>query len=83
MNYKQKINKLSKVINQLGRKRSYYAPALVGVVEVENKTVLEDLIQTSSLKNEHYGIVHYNSPDERGIDVALLYKNSLINPERS
>ena len=39
---------------------------------------MSDLIGTINLKNEHYGIVHYNSPDERGIDVALLYKKELF-----
>lgn len=76
--YKRKINKLSKVIAQLGTERSFYSPAIVGVVEVENQLVLEDLVNSSKLKNEHYGIVHYNSPDERGIDVALLYKKELF-----
>jgi predicted extracellular nuclease len=76
--YKRKINKLSSVISQLGTKRSYYSPAIVGVAEVENNTVLNDLIGSINLKNEHYGVVHYDSPDERGIDVALLYKKELF-----
>ncbi len=76
--YKRKINKLSNVIAQLGTARSFYSPAIVGVVEVENRLVLDDLVNSSKLKNEHYGIVHYNSPDERGIDVALLYKKELF-----
>jgi predicted extracellular nuclease len=76
--YKRKINKLSSVISQLGTKRSYYSPAIVGVAEVENVVVLNDLIGSINLKNEHYGVVHYDSPDERGIDVALLYKKELF-----
>ena len=76
--YRQKISKLSRVISQLGIKKSVYSPAIVGVVEVENRRVLEDLVYSKSLKNEHYGIVHYDSPDERGIDVALLYKKELF-----
>jgi predicted extracellular nuclease len=55
-----------------------HAPAIIGVVEVENQQVLEDLLQTNALKKEHYGFVHYDSPDERGIDVALLYKKELF-----
>lgn len=76
--YKRKIKKLGSIIAQLGTEKSLYAPAIIGVVEVENQQVLEDLVQSNSLKNEHYGIVHYDSPDERGIDVALLYKKELF-----
>jgi predicted extracellular nuclease len=76
--YKKKLKKLSGVIAQLGTVKSMHTPAIVGVVEVENQQVLEDLVQTNALKNEHYGFVHYDSPDERGIDVALLYKKELF-----
>lgn len=76
--YKKKIKKLGNVIAQLGTEKSTHSPAIVGVVEVENDKVLSDLVKSSALKNEHYGFVHYDSPDERGIDVALLYKKELF-----
>ncbi|WP_456462003.1 endonuclease/exonuclease/phosphatase family protein [Lutibacter sp.] len=76
--YRNKIRKLGNVIAQLGADRSFYSPAIVGVVEVENQKVLEDLVASKSLKKHQYGIVHYDSPDERGIDVALLYKKELF-----
>ncbi|WP_299527120.1 endonuclease [uncultured Lutibacter sp.] len=76
--YKNKIKKLGNVIAQLGTKRSFHTPAIVGVVEVENLLVLNDLVASKNLKNQNYGIVHYDSPDERGIDVALLYKKELF-----
>ena len=76
--YKRKLKKLGGVIAQLGVKRSFHSPAIVGVVEVENQNVLVDLVHSNSLKNQNYGIVHYDSPDERGIDVALLYKKELF-----
>ena len=76
--YKNKIRKLGNVIAQLGVKRSYHTPAIVGVVEVENQQVLNDLVNSKSLKKHNYGTVHYDSPDERGIDVALLYKKELF-----
>lgn len=76
--YKLKLKKLSEVISKIGTDISFHSPALVGVAEVENSRVLYDLIQTKHLKNHHYGFVHYNSPDERGIDVALLYKKELF-----
>ncbi len=76
--YKRKIKKIGNVIAQIGTERSHHSPAIVGVVEVENKVVLNDLVQSKNLINHQYGIVHYDSPDERGIDVALLYKKELF-----
>lgn len=49
-------------------------PTLVGLAEVENRVVLQDLLQTMPLNTSHYQICHYDSSDERGIDVALLYR---------
>lgn len=74
--YDKKLKKLSKVIAQIGKKETGTSPSLVGVAEVENRAVLKDLITTDALKNEGYDIVHYDSPDERGIDVGLLYKKA-------
>ncbi|MFM2224793.1 MAG: hypothetical protein RJA07_995 [Bacteroidota bacterium] len=51
---------------------------MMGLCEIENKYVLEQLIQESSLAKSNYEIVHYNSADERGIDVAFLYKKEAI-----
>lgn len=48
------------------------APAIIGLVEVENRTVVEDLARTGVLKPVGYQVVHHDSPDERGIDVALM-----------
>lgn len=76
--YKNKIRKLAKVISQLGTERSFHTPAIIGVVEVENDTVLNDLVNNNALKKHNYGFIHYDSPDERGIDVALLYKKELF-----
>ncbi len=76
--YKNKIKKLTSVISQLGTDRSLYAPALVGLVEVENAQVVEDLVNHKNLRKHHYGFVHYDSPDKRGIDVALLYNKQLF-----
>ena len=76
--YKIKIKKLSSVISQLGMNRSKYPPALVGLVEVENAKVVSDLVNSSNLRKHHYGFAHYDSPDERGIDVALLYNKQVF-----
>ena len=56
------------------------APALIGVAEIENRKVLEDLANESTLLPKDYGIVQFDSPDRRGIDVALLYQKSLFRP---
>lgn len=76
--YRDKIKKLGSVISQLGKEQSYYAPAIVGLVEVENAKVVKDLVYSKDLKKHHYGFVHYDSPDDRGIDVALLYNKELF-----
>ncbi len=72
--YWDKIAKISRVLALIGREENPKPPAIIGLCEVETTAVLEDLINHHLLKNENYGIVHYESPDERGIDVALLYQ---------
>jgi predicted extracellular nuclease len=78
--YQKKIQNMAKVIADIGKDKSKNAPVIVGVAEVENYKVLEDLIQTEVLANKNYRIVHYDSPDLRGIDVALLYQQDYFNP---
>ena len=78
--YKDKLEKLSDVISQLGSEKTNTSPAILGVAEVENKKVLEDLTQTNKLKDKNYGIIHFDSPDKRGIDVALLYQKKHFKP---
>ena len=72
--YSRKIENLSNVISKVGVKNSILPPILLGVSEVENETCLFDLINSKKLVPYSYGFVHYNSPDERGIDVAFLYQ---------
>lgn len=72
--YWDKINKLSRVLSEIGREKTGLLPVLIGVCEIENKAVLQDLVASEQLKDADYGIVHYDSSDERGIDVALLYQ---------
>lgn len=76
--YSLKIKKLGSVISQLGIKHSKKMPAIIGLVEVENIKVMRDLTNSKALRRHHLGIVHYDSPDERGIDVALLYNKQLF-----
>ena len=76
--YTNKLKNLAKVIGELANGG---APTFLGVCEVENKKVLEDLIAQPSLKKENYAIVHIDSPDERGIDVGFIYKKSIFTVE--
>ena len=78
--YWDKIDKLSRVLSEIGEEDTKTSPAIIGVCEVENYNVLVDLITSKRLKDKHYGIVHYDSPDERGIDVALLYQKKYFKP---
>ncbi|WP_339655441.1 endonuclease/exonuclease/phosphatase family protein [uncultured Salegentibacter sp.] len=81
--YQDKLRKLSTVITEIGRETTQQAPAILGVCEIENRKVLEDLIKEPALKSLNYGIVHYDSPDRRGIDVALLYRKDIFRLENS
>lgn len=81
--YKKKVNNTARVLADIGMDVSKNAPAIIGVAEVENKTVLEDLVNDSLLIDKNYGIIHYDSPDTRGIDVALLYQKKIFTPLNS
>lgn len=78
--YNKKLKNIAKVISEIGREISNSGPSIIGLSEVENKNVLIDLIKSEELKKESYGIVHYDSPDERGIDVALLFNRNRFKP---
>jgi hypothetical protein len=71
--YWRKLNNMAKVIKSIGITDNPEGLALLGVVEIENATVLKDLAATDSLKDRNYQYVHFQSPDARGIDVGLLY----------
>ena len=55
-------------------------PDIIGVAEVENRFVLEKLLSETVLRRKDYAIIHYDSADPRGIDVALLYRKSRLKP---
>jgi hypothetical protein len=78
-----KVNKLATVISQIGTDISNDGPALLGVAEIENDTVLETLTHHPLLKNRHYRIIHFDSQDARGVDVALLYQPAYFIPEKA
>ena len=72
------LNKLGQTIAKIGKDVTGQAPDFVGLAEVENREVVEDLVNSEALKDNYYGIVHYNSPDARGIDVAFYLQTKCI-----
>lgn len=79
--YHQKLENLSKVLMQIGTNEQHkQSPTFIGGCEIENRSVLEDLVQQQDLSSSDYGIVHFDSPDKRGIDVGLLYRKKYFKP---
>ena len=78
--YQLKLNNMAKVLSEIGLAEAKNSPVIIGVSEIENYAVLEDLVNTSFLKDKRYGIIHYDSPDIRGIDVGLLYQTNFFKP---
>ena len=81
--YKQKLENEAKVISEMGRAYTGTAPVVVGLIEVENRQVVEDLVKEPALAKYDYGVVHYNSYDYRGIDVAFIYQKRRFTPSKS
>lgn len=77
--YNHKLNQLARVFLTLGQDQ---LPDIIGLAEVENKKVLDELLVKTGLKDKGYSIIHINSPDKRGIDVALLYRKNRFTPEK-
>jgi hypothetical protein len=73
--YRSKQTNMARVISGIATDRTPDGLALLGVSEVENRKVLEDLVAQPELKSRQYQIVHFDSPDERGIDCGLLYQS--------
>lgn len=77
MKYKNKLHNLATVIATMGQEVGgvrLQCPDILGVSEIENRLVLEDLVAQPELQPYNFGIVHYDGPDRRGVDVGLLYK---------
>ncbi|WP_340199642.1 endonuclease/exonuclease/phosphatase family protein [Ascidiimonas sp. W6] len=78
--YEKKIANIAQVISEIGKEKTQQAPDIIGLAEVENLKVLKDLTNHPSLELYQYNIIHANSPDRRGIDVALLFKQGVFTP---
>lgn len=80
--YRTKLNHLCKTLVAMGEKSdgSFEMPIIVGLAEIENDRVLRDLCLGTPLRRYGYKFVHYDSPDRRGIDNALLYRKAFYQP---
>jgi len=81
--FQNKLRKLGYTISQIGRTETEKHPAVIGVCEVENTSALNSLMTSKHLANLPYDFVHYDSSDERGIDVALIYDTTVFNVNTS
>lgn len=81
--YNSKLKKIGHVISAVGKEETHNTPAIFGLAEVENTKVIEDLIASEHLKDYTYKYIHFNSKDERGIDVALVYDTSVFKVAHS
>lgn len=75
--YVEKLANISKVITGIG---GWDPPEIVGLCEIENYYVLNDLVNNSAIQKHDYKIIHKDSPDSRGIDVAFLYLKDKFTP---
>lgn len=78
--YEAKLKNMARAIGDIGKEVTGSIPTILGVCEIENRKVLEDLIQQPPLQAYKLGIIHFDSPDRRGIDVALIYHKKLFVP---
>ena len=76
--YNKKVSNMAGVIADIGADLVKKSPSIVGLCEVENRNVIEDLLKDKNLKDKNYEIIHYDSPDERGIDVAMIYNEDVF-----
>jgi len=81
--YYHKLKNLSKVIAEMATEIVPDGLAILGIAEIENKNVVDDLVKTEKLKGRNYQVVHYESPDKRGIDVGLIYNPNYFKLESS
>jgi hypothetical protein len=78
--YKQKLHNIAGVFQSIGTGKVADGAILIGVAEIENNRVLNDLLSQPEIKSRGYKYVWYNSRDERGIDVALVYNPKFFKP---
>jgi len=84
LKYRNKLKNLARALADMGTEQlKNVGCAAIGVAEVENRQVLVDLINQEPLKARGYKFIHYEGPDRRGIDCALLYNPKLFHVTKS
>ena len=78
----KKLSNIEKVFFDIAAINKDY-PAVIGVCEIENRNVLEDIVATQKLSPANYRIVHYDSPELRGVDAAFMYRPDVLKLESS
>lgn len=78
--YRSKLKNLAYSISQMTTKATPMGPAIIGVSEIENESVLQDLVKQDAIKNWNLNVIHHDSPDRRGVDVGLLYNPRFFHP---
>lgn len=78
--YWSKLKNMSYSISQMTTKTTPMGPALIGCSEIENRTVLDDLVKQDAVKAWNLQVIHHDSPDLRGVDVGLLYNPRFFQP---
>ena len=73
MKYEAKLKNMAQVLSQMATDRIPGGATLIGVSEIENRGVLEDLLKQPALRDRGWQIAHVESPDQRGVDCAFLY----------
>lgn len=79
--YKEKVHNLAYAISNFATKTTPVGPAIIGVSEIENKAVMEDVIAQPELAKWNLKVIHHDSPDARGVDVGMLYNPRYFKPE--
>lgn len=80
--YNKKLSNIERVFFDIASIDKDF-PAIIGVAEIENRSVLEDIVSCPKLAPANYRIVHYDSPDKRGVDVAMFYRPDIFKLQGS
>lgn len=80
--YKKKLSNIEKVLFDIA-KRAQDFPTIICLSEIENRSVIEDIASTPKLAAANYDIVHFDSPDARGVDVGFMYRPDVFKIEGS
>lgn len=78
--YQAKLNNMAQAIASLATEVTPLGPAIIGVSEIENRNVLDDLVKNEQIRDWQLQVIHHDSPDRRGIDVGLLYNPYYFEP---